>query len=39
MKLKAGEPMIILTMLIIVIMLLMWLGLASLGVQFSDTIG
>ena len=31
--------MIILTMLIIVIMLLMWLGLASLGVQFSDTIG
>lgn len=39
MKLKEGEPRIILTMLIIVIMLLMWLGLASLGVQFSDTIG
>ena len=31
--------MIILTMLIVVIMLLMWLGFASLGVQFSDTIG
>ena len=31
--------MIILTMLIIVIMLLIWSGLASLGVQFSDTIG
>ena len=31
--------MIILTMLIIVIMLLIWSGLASLGVRFSDTIG
>ena len=31
--------MIILTMLIIVIMLLMWLGLSSIGIAFSDGLG
>ena len=39
MRMKEGEAMITLTLLICVIMLLMWLGLSSLGIAFSDGLG